>query len=431
MKTLDRTQAPNFQAFKTVEFPSIHTNKLSSGIPVYFIQSGNFNICEVKVIFDAGLSKQTSAGIANYTSSMLKEGTKSMTALDIAKKLDFFGAEISTKSHVDYAEVTLDTLEKHAEATLPILSEILTQPTFPESEFELLKSRNEQNIKVSMEKTSFGAHRKFAHELFGENHYAGKHLGLEELENITLSKIKDFFQKNYLLGNAKIIVAGNFDEPKFLSLLNKNLGQFPIENNQSESKIHTNASENSGLFIVPKENSQQSTILIGHLGTKRQIDDYYELIVANTIFGAYFGSRLMYNIREEKGYTYGIHSAWQMQKHSGKFVISFDADNQYVADALKEIDKEIERIQTEKVNESELERAKNYIIGSIISNRETPFQHSDVFTTYLTLDLNPQEINLVYEKVQSVTAENVLAVMQKYLNPQKLLKVICGNPQNL
>lgn len=429
--TLDRISPPAAAPLMNVSLPNFEKADLSNGISVYLLPYGSTPVVEVKAIFKAGKGYQSKTGLANYTARNIFEGTANKTSLQISQELDSFGAWLNHDVDSQYISINLSTVSTHLTETLPLLQEVLTQPSFPEREFENMKQRGLQRLAVSSQKTSYQARRRFDHLMFGESHPYGMHTGPDELKQILHEDIRSHYQDYIYPGNFFITVVGSYNKSEVLALLENLFGN--LETRESNHKPNSAQQEapipKAGVYKVPRP-GMQSTLRMGHRGFNRSHPDAYKMMVVNTILGGYFGSRLMKNIREEKGYTYGIYSGWISMKHDGYFVIQCDLANEYVEPAINEIYKEINLLIQEGVGEEELNLVKNYMFGQSISQRETPFQLGDILRFALTYDLSFAELDRKFEVIRQITAAEVQELAAKYIRPQDMLTVISGQAEN-
>ncbi|MFN3315456.1 MAG: M16 family metallopeptidase, partial [Raineya sp.] len=374
---LDRTKAPDFSPITHINF--LHTQKqfLDNQTPLYTLRAGEQALVRIEWIFEAGNYYNQKEGQAFFTSRMLLEGTKDKTAAQINAAIDQYGAFVEVQNHFDLAEVILYSPTRFVEKVLPIIAEIIFEPTFPQEELTQLKRKQSQDLQINLQKTAFLAGRTFRKAIFGEDNPYGKSIEIEGIEAIDRNDVLSFYENHIQHKLVEILISGNFDE-KTLQFVNQYFGQFvpePIAQPENDFFVKTQ----TGSFFTEKPESLQNSIRVGKLMIPKKDKDFYRLIVANTILGGYFGSRLMQNIREEKGYTYGIYSSLQSFRKATFVAIGTDVNAEFTQNTLQEIYKEIEILQNEKVSETELQKVKNYLIGSLAASVTTPFSQMDLF----------------------------------------------------
>ena len=429
---LDRTQAPAAAPMVNVPFPKVSHHVLDNGIPVYTVQFGSQEIVELNAIFPAGMSFEPASGVANFTTWVMQEGTENYTGLEFAKALDGYGASLGAETGYESATFHLSTLTKHLGSTIPLMVELLCRPTFPQKELDILKELSIRNLEIEQKKTAFMARRAFNRMMNGADHPYGRMVDIEDIQKLDLNELRSFYQRNLSLTNCRLIATGRFDEQRLLDLLNQQMGATPFDPQLKVDPTNSAAKDAlpekiSGLHVLKKEDSMQATVRVGHQGTAIDHDDYFSMQVVNTILGGYFGSRLMRNIREEKGFTYGIYSAWRSMKYGGNFVIQTDVGNEYVRPTLDEIRKEINLLINEGVGHEELELVKNYMLGRSASSRETPSQILSLIRTYLVNELDFADLDRKFELIRAVGPEDVKEMAARYLRPDDLLEVVAGN----
>jgi zinc protease len=428
---LNRITPPPVRPLSPRTLPAYREAALSNGIPVYWIPHGQVEVAEVMMVFRAGDSFQPKPGLADYTAKMMAEGTASYTSTGLARKLDDHGAWLSHETDMEFISLNLTSLERHLPDTLPLMHEVGFTPTFPEAEFQKMKQRNLQKQRVTEQKTGWLARRHFGPLLFGPEHPYGKSLGLPEIEAIHYEDLAPYYQRYFQAGNAFFAVSGRFDEHKLLALLDQTFGGLPYigANKEDSSAKDVPFVTQTGRHYVEKE-GLQSTIRLGHIGKERSHPDYYPMEVVNTILGGYFGSRLMKNIREEKGYTYGIGSSWVGMRYGGYFMTQADVGNEYIEPAIAEIKKEMRRLMEEGVEEEEMELVRNYLMGRNIGARETPTQMAEILRYSISSGISFAEIDRRSEVVQNIRKEEIAELAQKHLQPDHLTEVVAGKMES-
>lgn len=424
---LNRETPPAAQPLKSVSLPDFHRHKLSNGIPVYIMPFGTLEIVEIQVVFKAGQSYQPKTGVAGFTARNMPEGTKSYSSLSLAQTLDSYGAWLNHEAEEEGVSFSLATLSRHLGNTLPLLKEVLTAPLFLDSEFEKMKERTLQQMHVNAQKTANIARRYFDELLFGKDHPYGMYFGEEALKEITLPEIVQYHRDYLYPGNFSIIATGRFDEKTVLHQLEENFGELSILPAVNEiSRAAQKAPEAPvGRHFFEKK-GMQATLRMGYRTIPFSHPDYYAMQVVNTILGGYFGSRLMKNIREEKGYTYGIYSGWVGSKYDGYFVVQTDVGNQYITPTIDEVKAEMRKLMDEGVGEEELQLVQNYLLGKSLGQRETPFQMGDLVRYSLINDIPFSEIDRKFEVIQHITTNEIQALANRYLKPDQMLEVVAG-----
>lgn len=423
---LDRTVPPIAGPLTLRPLPRFETTSLSNGIPVYLLPYGMVEMVEVQVVFRAGKALQDHIGQAAYAARILSEGTASFDSQALGERLDEHGAWISHDVGFEFASLNLTTLIADLPETLPLLSEVILTPSFPEAEFDKLKKRNIQQLQVQEEKTTTLAKRAFGYALYGENHPYGRMMTPVHMESLTLESLRTYHQEVLHFGNAFITVTGKFDRIEMLKVLEDNWGHVSLRAPSTRQSDAGQTAEMDLGYRHIERAGPQSTVRVGHIGTPRKHPDYYGLELLTTALGGYFGSRLMKNIREDKGYTYGIYAGWAAYREAGHFVIQADVANEYVEDTLVQIKTEMRRLQDAPLNPDELALVKNYMLGKALRSRETPFQLSEILRYSQVSGIPFTEMDRAFEVVQNISADELQRLAQKHFHPDNLLEVVVG-----
>ncbi|MCI4671127.1 MAG: insulinase family protein [Bacteroidia bacterium] len=424
---LDRTRPPSSRPFHHIPFPTFSTKTLSNGIEVVLLPYGNVEVVEVQAIFKLGKNHVPVPGLLSHMAKMMQEGTKNYDSLSFSQALDNFGAWMSHEVEEESMAFKLATTTPNVKHTLPLLKECLLSPTFPEQEFNTMKIRGIQGARINAQKTVKMASRHFGHRIFGPSHPYGLSVGPEEIETLKLSHLKENFQKWLNPSYMTLAVIGVFEEAEIMDRLEAEFGTLdrPEGEQIALPEFDFQALNQIGRSHLPKE-GMQSTVRLGHLGVSRLHPDFYKIRVLNTILGGYFGSRLMKNIREEKGYTYGIYSGYIAMKHDGVFIIQGDVGNEHVEATISEAKKEIRRLQDEEIGMDELSLVKNYLLGKSISERETPFQMGDWLRFSVVNGISFAELDRRFEVIQGIQSHDIPELANKFLHPDKMLEVVAG-----
>ncbi len=407
-----RNTAPDIQDIKSVKIVEPQQYKLDNGVDVYVFNNPQ-QVVKINIIFEAGNIQSPKPWVAPTVNKMLTEVTKNYSAAELAERIDFYGAYFETNTSSDNASVALYSLNKFLDKTIPLLSEIITNASFEKYEFDSFILRKKQELEVNLEKVNFIASQRFTSLLFGDNHPYGKYSELDDLLNIERKDLIDFHNKYYARGEFKIFIAGNFKDAD-LKLLNKYLGDLPNEKVDSKLLDWTKSPSKEKEVLIPKKGAVQNALRMGFITPHRNHEDYFGLKILTTILGGYFGSRLMNNIREDKGYTYGIGSGISSFKNESVFFISTEVKSEVCADAISEIYKEMEILNKEKVGESELLTVKNYLQGTFQRSFDGSFNLLDRF---MESNLNNLDINYYIdyiEKVKSISSDELKLLAQKY-----------------
>jgi len=419
---VDRTTPPPITTVQKIPLPEPEKTFLSNGIPVYTTNMGTQEVMKMQIIFNAGRPFEKKQLVSRVTARMLKEGTKSFTSKEIAETVDFYGATISMPSSLDYSSLVYYSMTKHFPKLIGLVSELLSVPTFPDKELKTFISNTKQRLQIDLTKNDIVAYRKVTELMFGKTHPYGYNSDETMYDNLTREDLVQHFKDNYHAKNCTIFLSGKIDT-NILSLLDQHIGQLPTGKSQKSNYPEPSSEKPKHLtFLMP--NSLQKAIRIGRRTMTRQHEDYGGFMVLNTILGGYFGSRLMKNVREDKGYTYNIYSVQDTMHEAACFYVSTEVGNEFLKPALKEIYKEMARLQKELVGEGELAMVKNYILGNLLNMVDGPFRITDVIKTLVLENRTYTDFQKLVDLVQNITAEDIRALAQKYFDKKDMWEVI-------
>lgn len=430
MKTLlDRTIPPAIQPPGHIAFPRPEIFELSNGIKVYQFDSGTQDVISIELVFEAGSWFQPKPFVAMATNLMLREGTRNFSAQKLSETLDYFGAHFENTTERDNAYVTLYSLNKHLDSTLPLLSEIVKNPVFPESEFSVLAGKQRQLLEVNKQKVNFLARIHFNSLIFGSNHPYGMYLEPDDIANVTDADLIGFHKAHYHSGNCTIIIAGRV-QPGLKEAIEAHFGGGDWGGVPSERLLHQTYSSDQKAHFIVKEGAMQSAIRMGGLMFSRSHPDFAGMKVLNAILGGYFGSRLMNNLREDKGYTYGIGSSVVPLRDGGYFVISAEVGADVTKEALSEINSELSRLCNEQIPESELSLVRSYLSGEMLRAVDGPFAQADLYRELIEDGLDISHFEELIDTIQHISARQLQDLAIRYLNPENLFTLVVG-PEGL
>ena len=423
MEYLDRAIAPEFNEVKPFSLVEAKTARLSNNVPLHLINAGDQPVVKIEILIKAGKWFEFVNGTSFFTTKMLREGTSRKNSNEISVFLDQFGAFLELNPIADYCNISLYVLTKYLQDVLPLLSQIVFEPTFPEKELAVLKNIKKQSLKLDNEKNSVVGAKLFRKALFGENHPYGKELKPDDIDPIDQRDLMELHQKRFFK-DVEIIVSGKVDEND-LKLMEEHFGSFNIKKDE-EVQIQFESTQSNREVCIEKVESLQSTIRIGKLLFKKNHPDYIKMLVVNEILGGYFGSRLMRNIREEKGYTYGIHSSIVSLRNDGYFVIGTDVKKDFTQATIDEIHKEINILRNELIGKEELDTVKNYMLGSFLSSVTTPFSLADKFKSIHFHGLTYDFYKDYFQTIKALDAMDILELSRKYLDIESTIEVVVG-----
>lgn len=424
--TLDRKTAPEFKTIEKIHIQHAVEHTLDNGMKVYTIDSGSQELTKIEFLFKAGMYYQSQPLQASAANNLMETGTKHYTANELSDKIDFFGSFFECSVEQDYASLALFSLNKYVDKSLHYVEDIIKNPTFPKEEFDIYLSNKKQKHLVNSQKVNVLARRRFTELLFGEKHPYGRDVKNEDFDKLSLDKVKEFHQTFYHSGNCTIVASGKL-APNLVSVLNDFFGKTSWGNVQPVPEpIATIATTQQLKQFIEKPDAIQSAVRIGRVLFNKTNPDYFKFQVLNTILGGYFGSRLMANIREDKGYTYGIGSGLASLVNSGYFFISTEVGTDVTNDTLKEIYKEIKLLREEPVDAEELETVRNYVLGQFLRSVDSPYSLADKFKAIWEFGLDYDYFERYFEAVKTITPEEIKRLANTYLQENDLVELVVG-----
>ncbi|WP_249219450.1 pitrilysin family protein [Chitinophaga sp. HK235] len=399
--------------------------KLDNGIPVYALRSEEQETLQLELVFPAGSWYESESLEATATNFLMKNGTSKHTALEINETFDYHGAYLNRNAYHENATFTLHCLSKHTEVLLPMLQEVILDPIFPEEELQLYKQNQKQKLAVNLQKCDFVANRFIDKYLFGEFHPYGRVSSMMAYDALQSETLRAYYQKHYTYNNCRIFVAGNMPA-NMIALLNKYFGssQWNGQSNLIKLDLPIQPAEEKKFRIFNDENGVQGAIRVARPFPNRYHPDFPKMLVLNTILGGYFGSRLMSNIREEKGYTYGIYSQLYNFRQVSAINIQTEAGRDVCEATIEEVYKELQILQNETIPQEELDLVRNYMVGSILGDLDGTFQ---VIQRWKNLILNDLDENYFYNNIKTIktiTAEELQQLAKQYFSPADFYELV-------
>lgn len=419
----DRIHPPQISIPSSIEIKEPQKITLKNGTPVYNIYAGTQEVVKIELIFAAGNIASTSSLIATSANDLMDEGSTQHSSSEIAEALDFYGAYLHAENGADWSSISLFSLSKFVSDTLPYFQEIITQPLYPAKEIQTYRQQGKQRLSVNLTKVDYLARIHFNQALFGQDHPYGRITHPEEYDRLDTETLKDYHEKKYKNGIRAVVISGLANE----DLLQKIVSAIDAMELKSGNlpTIQLNEYVPTQKFIE-KADAIQSAIRIGRRMFTRHHPDFIAFSVLNTILGGYFGSRLMANIREDKGYTYGIGSGLVSNDQEGYFFITTEVGADVREAALKEIYNELHRLRTEDINNEELTLVKNYLTGAFQRSIDGPFALAEKHKMLTLNNLEIKYLNDYLAKIKAISSNDLKIVANHYLKDTDLTEIVVG-----
>ena len=431
----DRSKPPALAPPPPLKLPPIQTRTLSNGLAVWLMESHEVPIVQLSLVIRAGAAEDPPGryGAATFTAAMLDEGAGSRSALEIADAVELLGGELTTGSSFDASAVRLNVPGQALDQGLPILTDVVMRPTFPEREIERLRMERLTTLLQARDDPSSIAGMAFARILFGPMHRYGTGLiGTETtLKGLTGNDFRTFHGAHYNPSISTLLVVGDVSGEAVIPKLERAFGQWKSTPAPRRAEIDPPPQPKARqVYVVDKPDAEQSQIRIGWMGVPRSSPDYFPLLVLNTVLGGSFTSRLNQNLRETHGYAYGASSAFDMRRSAGPFVAAAGVQTDKTAEALREFFNELEAIR-KPIDATELAKAKNYIALGFPAEFETSTDLSRRLEELAVYGLPMNYYEEYIARVMAVTQEEVQGAAEKYIHPSQAVVVVVGDRKTI
>jgi zinc protease len=405
---------------------------LDNGLTLLIVERHNLPIVKVSLGINAGSlhEPEEKAGLASLAAGLLTEGTANRSAQEISEEIEFVGGSVGAGGGDDYVKASLSILKKDIDLGFDLLSDILLNPVFPEDEIEKKKERIKGGLKSREDDPGFVASRDFKKAVFGSHPYGRLVSGTEEtLDRIKRDDLVEFHANYYVPNNAIMAVVGDVTAAEVEKLIKRYFSQWHAKKIPPLSLPAVREAEGRKTITVDKDLSQ-ANIILGHIGVRRDDPDYYSVSVMNYILGGGgFASRLMKNIRDDKGLAYSIQSSFMPNRYGGRFQVVLQTKNESANIAIEEVLKEINKIRTTSVSESELADAQSFLTGSFPMRIENSSRIAGFLVAVEVFGLGTDYIDDYPSYINGVTREDVLRVAEKYLDPENYILVVVADQE--
>ena len=423
---VNRTAAPTIKDaidFQ-LELKPYQKYTLDNGIEVYAINAGEEEVLQAELVFFAGNCYEKQNLVAAATNHLLKNGTTTRSAFEINEHFEYYGAYLNRHCYNETSTISLHSLTKHLNELLPVIRELITESVFPEMELDIFRQNMKQRLEINLKKNDFIANRLIDEYLFGIDHPYGRYSSIAAYNGLQKDQLQSFFEEYYLNGKCIIFIAGKLPA-NIQTQLNNVFGALTVNRKTLPIITHPIKPATEKKYRVKNDaDSIQGAIRIASPFPNRHHPDFTKAQVVNTLFGGYFGSRLMSNIREEKGYTYGISSYMQGLMQESAWVISTEAGKEVCEATIAEVYKEMEILRNEPVSEEELLLVKNYLMGTILGDLDGPFHIIGRWKTIILSKLSNDHFYKSIADIKNITVKEVQDLANKYLQPERFYELV-------
>ena len=420
-----RKIAPEVHSVDKIDFIEPEFQLLPGGTSFFTLYGGTQEVVKLDFSFKAGNWYENSKLDSLMAASLISEGTTGKTAREIADKIDFYGAQLSSVPYYDSNYVSLLSLKKHLPHLIPLLAEIIQEASFPAHEFEISRQKRRQRALVDAEKVGIVAQRAFLRTLLGPDHPYAPVASPEAYDSVTLQGAINHYKRYYYSSNATLFASGDVDEEvKKMIVEHFGLAWGTPSSFKTDQVAVQSSSER--ISFIERDSANQNAVTIGKRVPTQHHPDSPGLKLLTTIFGGYFGSRLMSNLREEKGLTYGIHASVVSFVQEAIFMIHAEVTAEKTEEAIKEIFNEMQRLRDELVPESELGPLRSFLSGRMLEDFDGPFARSQSFSSLYEAGLKVDYFDKIIHGIKTTTPEQIRELARKYFDPETMFTVAAG-----
>ncbi|MDH5609196.1 MAG: insulinase family protein [Cyclobacteriaceae bacterium] len=418
---LDRTVAPQAYPIAGISFPVYHVHPFAQGMEGVLVFDHAHPVVSVEILLKSGRWYENVPGVSYYAIKMLQEGTATKSAEQVAFGFESLGSFLELNTGLDHCVVKLYSLKRTFEKSLALLQEILFSPVFPEKEFGLMRVQRSEQIKAHLSNNSQLATLLFNKKLFGENHPYGTILTPDRVMELELGQVTDYY-RHQLFYEPQLLLTGHVEE-KEIELVNNMLCiPMTLSGGQMGSTGHARKEAEP---VMASRQSTQASVRLGSRTIGKNHPDFHNLSISNSLLGGFFGSRLMKNIREEKGYTYGIYSSLIQTLHENYWLVSTEMTKDNVKLGIEEIKKEIALLAAVAPTNEEMDILKNYLKGKLMGSMDTVFGKAQLVKSLAIHKLPENYFDTYFESIERLTPDQIPALIDTYLqaDPQVLIEL--------
>lgn len=431
---LDRSSPPPPGEIRPFRFPSFLRHRLANGLTVYAARLGSVPLASVELVAPAGGEHEPldRAGLATLTASLLDEGTAQRDSMEIAAHVERLGGYLTTGADWDVGYLATGMLSRHLGAGLELLAEVATRPTFPEHEMERLRRQRLAELVRRAQDPSVLADDRLTEAIYGEGIYARSLLGSEEsIGALSREEVLAFYRGHYAIGGSALIAVGDLDPEDLVARVEATLGEAASGLAPPSPEIRPLPLPGLAIHVVDRPGAAQTELRLGHVGVSRKDPDYIPLVVMNTLLGGKFTSRINLNLRERHAYTYGASTRFVGRLGPGPFLVGAAVATESTGAAVREVLKELTRMREEPVEPVELEETRNYLVGVFPYTVQTIAELAKRLESLAVYGLPDDYFERYVERLGTVTAEEVLAVSRRHLDPEHIAVVAVGPADEL
>ena len=422
-------ELPPYGPVTSFSTPAVKTIQLQNGLTIWMVSRAGFPKAAAVLVVRGGMAADPKdrPGLAEVLANALSQGTKTRSAREIAEQLQAVGGDLSTRATQDSIIVSTSVLADKFNQALPVLADVVANASFPDSEVGIAKRNVSDSLSQQEAEPSFLAGRALAKEMFGDHPYSVVAPTHSSIDSTTPAELRREFARRFQPKQALLVVVGPFEGADTERVLRRAFEGWQtgratgVEETPKPEMMFTHA-----VFFVPRPGSVQTTLRLAYAGPRRQDADYEAAEAANAIFGGMFGSRLVLNIREDKGYTYGPFATIRTYREAGFLFSQADVRNAVTGATFNEMSYELNRMATVPPTETEMTQAKRYLVGLQAIDLQSGIGLAGQLANLWINGLPPDEIARHSEKLEKSTAADVSAAARKYFSAARSTVIVVG-----
>jgi len=416
--------APIINQVTTLSLPAYQSSRLPNGMELYSLPGGSEPVLKMELVFRAGASKEKKIAVAEFMAGQLSEGTQQLSSADFAEKIEFLGATLQTRGGVDTIRIKLYTLSRFLPQLIELIRDIILYPSFDEQELKVYTNNKIERLQIELKKNDVLAYRHLTEAIYGKEHPYGRNALPQDYQAITVEDMVEHHRQFILPQNGMIFLSGSYDE-EILESVKRVLGTWGTlnENGSGKETVHV-AKSQTGYIEIDGPQSHQAAIRIGRKLFTQDHPDWNGLYVLNTILGGYFGSRLMTEIRENLGLTYGIYSGMDSFAEDGCFYISTETTTENIKTVIEAIKIEAAKLKQTLIPEPELRMARNYLMGHLMTQLDGPFATLDFIKSMKIERLPDETFSDLVNTIQQITSNELRELAIRYLDLDQWVTIV-------
>lgn len=426
MTPTNRAIPPRIRPIEAFSLPAPRNERLANGIPVFYFDNPNLDLIHLLLQVKTGSLYQPAKHVCNFAYTLLRESSPRLTTQEMSEKLDYYGTNVTVNVGMDNVQILISVPKNNLPNILPVLAECIISPTYKADNLTIMKDKEIKNLAYNEQKTDYRSWRLMWREMLGEQFPTVSEFATPEtLSSVTLKQLHDFHRQSFCAENVTLMVTGNLDASLEEHLRNI-WSAIPHGIRSADVPLISVPEEGNPLIYEEIPNCLQSSIVLCRHTMGYNDPERTGFSVLNTLTGGYFSSRLMQNLRERQGLTYGVSSACTFFGNQSVFSICSDVNASQTKNAIEACHEELQRLQEEPVTNEELNMVKNYMTGMLLRAVDTSVNAMQKFAYWHRFGLDETEMERYFCDIKQVTSSNILNLAKKFFEYNKFTNIIVG-----